>query len=154
MNRFTSLMALGISLLAGCEAASDKAPQLSERQRAELVEGCVASRERSAECRLDLVDGWIAVRAKYNPDIAGQMRTAEDKAALRDVALSEFEHDGTGPRAERVAACEGMLAHMPPQAIPLASEFSACNSATDCGAFSKCVLPAFEKMEIMRTQGP
>ncbi len=124
---------------------------MTDTVKKDLVGSCVKAREKAAACRMEIVDDWIAVRAKYNPDIAEAMATPDDKAKLKAVALEEFEKDGSGPLEPRVEACTQLANHVPAKMLDSIRAFEACTSRSTCDDYRKCVIPAFEKIEIART---
>lgn len=152
MMRTNHLLVLGLISFLGCETAEETSP-VTDTVKKDLVGSCVKAREKAASCRTEIVDEWIAVRAKYNPDIAEALATPDEKAKLRAVALEEFEKDGTGPLEPRVEACTQLATHVPPQVLELFRTFSACTSRSTCDEYRKCVIPAFEQLEIARTGG-
>jgi hypothetical protein len=145
----TRSLALALSLaslagFAGCSTHEANAqPTARPHTVADARAVCVDMFTRARTCTADYIPALVDARARHDapPGIADAVK--QDRAAVIAEAMKEWEVDSTD------AAIGGLCDQISPQLV--ADEQGAidtargCLAQTECGAYTTCVMPLFEK---------
>jgi hypothetical protein len=135
---------------AGCSGGSNEPdPEYTEQQ---LVSSCLEFRERACQCRHELVDPWLDLRARTNPVLGEAMTTESGREEIKGLALKEFVEDGSGPLEPRRQKCQAMLESGKRPDARSITALADCEAKESCLDWVACIMPVMEELMAPKSQ--
>ena len=152
MTRTLSLAAflpLCLSLATAACSTTDAAPapvSPPKAQRAssdDFMQLCTEVMTRNRTCTDTYIPALVDARAKYDkpPGIADKVRADRDGIIAR--AKEEWASDSTDDAIRET--CTQIMAHLTDDDRADAPKAHECLALSDCGAYTTCIMPQFEK---------
>ncbi|MGE0872547.1 MAG: hypothetical protein AB7P03_28595 [Kofleriaceae bacterium] len=136
------LVAVLVPFAAACGSASEAAPA-STAQGGDDHQLCVQLFTRNRECTDQYIPALVDARAKYDqpPGIAEKVKA--DRDGVIAIAKGEWAEDSKDDAIART--CQQLVANMTDEQRGSVDQARSCLTQTDCGAYTTCVMPLFEK---------
>lgn len=125
------------------EAAPASQPAASPAEPDDLEHDCIEMFTRNRTCTDTYIPALVDLRVRYNqpPGIADEV--AADRDAVIAKAKEEWASDSTDSAI--AATCQRIVATVPDSIRADAPAARACLAEQDCAAYTRCVMPFFEK---------
>lgn len=134
------VLATSVAALAGCKSRPAEATPAQRAQASDAMAACTQTFVRQRECTDTFLPALVDTRARLDKPagIAEQVKT--DRAGVIAEAMTEWAVDSTD---EAIAqTCARLTATVDANEAAAAQ---ACLAATDCAAFTTCMMPIVER---------
>jgi hypothetical protein len=147
-----SVLVPGLALaLAACSASEAAGPSPAAPGQAQQAQpastdakaGCVEVFTRNRTCTAQYIPALVDLRAKYDAPAGIAAEVAANRDAVIASAMEEWAVDSTDAAID--ATCTKIVAGLTAAEITAVSGVQACLANQDCGAYTTCVMPYFEK---------
>jgi hypothetical protein len=105
--------------------------------------GCVELFTRNRTCTAQYIPALVDLRAKYDAPAGIAAEVAAHRDDVIAQAMTEWATDSTDAAID--ALCTKIVTQTPPAVLAESSGAMDCLANQDCGAYTACVMPYFEK---------
>jgi hypothetical protein len=149
MSRSLLLAPLLALLIPACSASEAAAPPPSSPAKAQPANAgngkavCVELFTRNRTCTAQYIPALVDLRAKYDVPAGITAEVAANRDAVIAIANEEWAVDSTDAAID--ATCTKITANLTAADQAEFAPIQACLANQDCGAYTTCVMPYFEK---------
>jgi cytochrome c553 len=148
VSSIVSALALALAA-AACGTTSEAAPASAGSPKAQPATTgdatalCVEVFTRNRTCTAEYIPALVDVRAKYDKPAGIAAEVQADRAGVIAQAMTEWATDSTDQAI--AATCAHIAANPAGWQQADADAARACLAQTDCGPYTACIMPLFEK---------